>query len=123
MGLLRALFIWWRDATAGTLVTTWLTGVFVGRDAYGNRYYRSRKGGRRWVLYKDIVDGSKVPAEWHGWLHRTIELPPVDSVRKPWEKGHMPNLSGTSAAYYPSGSLMRGGRRISARGDYEPWSP
>ena len=44
------LFAWWRGATYGTLLTTWLRGVPVGTDAYGNRYFRSKDGKRRWVL-------------------------------------------------------------------------
>ena len=55
------LFAWWRGATYGTLLTTWLTGVPVGTDEYGNRYYRSKDGKRRWVLYNGTVEASRVP--------------------------------------------------------------
>ena len=33
------------------------------------------------------------------------------------------NLTGTPDAYRPPGSLMRGGHRQEAAGDYEPWKP
>jgi NADH:ubiquinone oxidoreductase subunit len=124
MGLLRALFIWWRNATPGTILHTWLRGVPVGTDEVGNRYYRTKDGKRRWVLYNGTVEASRVPAEWHGWLHHTFKDPPSGPAKlKPWEKDHLPNLSGTKGAYYPPGSLARGGVRAPATGDYEPWRP
>jgi NADH:ubiquinone oxidoreductase subunit len=124
MAWLRLLFVWWRDATLGTLLATRLTGVPVGTDKFGNRYFRSRNGKRRWVIYKGTVEASRVPAEWHGWLHHTFAEPPSGPAEsKPWEKEHLPNLSGTEGAYYPPGSLARGGVRAPAAGDYEPWRP
>jgi NADH:ubiquinone oxidoreductase subunit len=42
---------------------------------------------------------------------------------KPWEKEHLPNLTGTAAAYRPPGSLLGGGQRAPATGDYEAWQP
>jgi NADH:ubiquinone oxidoreductase subunit len=124
MGFLRLLFVWWHGATPGTLLTTWLTGVAAGRDGFGNRYFRSKNGKRRWVLYKGTVDGSRVPAEWHAWLHHTAAVPPAEQGKmKSWEKDHLPNLSGTEGAYHPAGSLARGGNRAPAAGDYESWRP
>src|SRR3954447_11087832 len=123
-------------ATLGTWLLTWLRGQRVGADEYGNRYYRLRKdkpqplgGGRysrekRWVIYNGEPEGSKVPPEWHAWLHHTVdELPRADRTRYPWEKPHQPNMTGTSRAYRPPGSVLRGGRRSRATGDYEPWTP
>jgi NADH:ubiquinone oxidoreductase subunit len=124
MGLLRMLFVWWRNATPGTLLTTWFSGKPVGTDQFGNRYYRNKDGKRRWVLYNGTVEASRVPPDWHGWLHHTFKEPPGEPAKaKPWEKEHLPNLSGTDGAYYPPGSLARGGVRPPATGDYEPWSP
>src|SRR5262249_31746080 len=71
MGFIRRLFVWWYGATLGTFVTTWVSGHFVGKDAFGNRYYENRGGKRRWVLYKGTVEASRVPPDWHGWLHHT----------------------------------------------------
>jgi len=118
------LFSWWHDATPGTWVTTLLSGRRVGTDDFGNRYYESRKG-RRWVIYAGTVEASRVPPEWHGWLHHTFENPPtVEPPKlKPWEKEHVPNLSGTPEAYRPEGSLWESGRRPPATGDYEAWKP
>jgi NADH:ubiquinone oxidoreductase subunit len=123
--------------TLGTRLLTWLRGDYVGIDSLGNRYYREkgrralpRGGGRasrekRWVIYAGEPEGSKVPSEWHAWLHHTIdEAPqPGSRVRHPWEKEHLPNMTGTPYAYHPPGSILRGGRRAPSTGDYEPWTP
>ncbi|HUO99180.1 MAG TPA: NADH:ubiquinone oxidoreductase subunit NDUFA12 [Rhizomicrobium sp.] len=124
MGFLRALFIWWNNATIGTVINTWLHGVTVGADAFGNRYYQSRDGKRRWALYAGTVEASRTPPEWNSWLRFTIDQPPAAGrKRRPWEKDHLPNLSGTEGAYHPPGSLVRGEPRAPTTGDYESWSP
>ena len=122
-------------ATLGTRLLTWLRGEPVGTDAYGNRYYRlkgdkpRRLGGgrfsreRRWVIYNGEPEGSKVPPEWHAWLHHMVDEVPQPRQRHPWEKPHEPNLTGTPLAYHPPGSVLRGGHRPPATGDYEPWVP
>lgn len=112
----------------GTLIHTWLYGRLVGTDQYGNRYYESKKDpapGRRrsrWVLYKGMLEASKVPAEWHAWLHYTTDEP-IQADARTWEREHQPNFSGTIAAYTPPGDDRRGGVRDRATGDYEPWRP
>ena len=125
MSLLEAICVWWRGATAGTWLMTWLFGQFVGEDKYGNRYYQDRSGKRRWVIYRGTVEASRVPPEWHGWLHHTFNEPPTVATRKikPWEKDHQPNLTGTDGAYHPPGSLSSTGEHPPATGDYEPWKP
>ncbi len=122
---LRQLFVWWHNATPGTLLTTWLYGTPVGDDHFGNRYYQSGDGKRRWVIYAGTVEGSRVPPEWHGWLHHTFAKPPTeDPPRVPsWQKEHVPNLSGTPEAWHPEGSLWGDGKRAPATGDYEAWRP
>lgn len=125
MGLLKLVLTWWNDATLGTLIMTWWRGELVGSDAFGNRYYRARNRDRRWVIYNGDVEASRVPPEWHAWLHRMVERPPSEQPLKeqPWEKAHVPNLTGTAAAYLPPGHLEVGGRRAKATGDYEAWRP
>lgn len=124
MIFLKMLFSWWNHATIGTLVHTWIRGVPVGTDSFGNRYYQTKGGQRRWVLYNGTVEGSRVPPEWHGWMHHTLDAPPLpDMKKKSWEKDYLPNLSGTEDAYHPVGSLARGGIHAPTTGDYESWSP
>jgi NADH:ubiquinone oxidoreductase subunit len=123
--MFRLLFVWWHNATPGTWLTTWLTGRSVGKDQFGNRYFENRKGTRRWVVYAGTVEASRVPPEWHGWLHHTFKNPPTIEPPKvkPWEKEHLPNLSGTPEAYRPGGSLWASGQRPPATGDYKAWKP
>lgn len=112
-------------ATIGTRLLTWWKGERAGEDRFGNVYYREKNGGsRRWVIYKGMPEASKVPPDWHAWLHHTVDEPPrADAPRQDWEKPHLPNLTGTLAAYRPSGSLSAGAARPKATGDYQAWSP
>ncbi len=124
--------------TIGTRLYTWLHGELVGTDPFGNRYYRDKshpkpqRGGgffsrdRRWVMYnKGAAEASRVPAEWHAWLHHTVDTLPAAGAKPKydWQKPHLPNLSGTPDAYRPPGSVLCGGHRQEAAGDYEPWQP
>ena len=117
-------------ATIGTRLYTWLKGEFVGEDELGNRYYRERgkahdRWERRWVIYKGEDEASSVPPLWNQWLHKTIHTPPsgTEVQKKPWEKGHLPNLTGTVAAYRPPGHEYKGAERARATADYQPWRP
>lgn len=125
MSLIKQLFTWWDGQTAGTRLWTWRKGELVGEDAQGNCYYRERNGSRRWVIYAGPVDASRVPPEWHGWLHYTVDELPTESahLHKQFEKPHQPNLTGTPAAYRPDGSILSTGERPKVTGDYEAWSP
>ena len=135
MGFLSKIFTWWDGATIGTSLWSALNGEQVGTDLAGNRYFRSKKRvergqpfagrERRWVIYAGSNDASNVPAEWHGWLHGSIEGVPESDLppARAWEADHTPNFTGSVAAYRPQGALERGGRRAAASGDYEAWSP
>lgn len=115
----------------GTKLYTLFRGRYVGTDGDGNRYYEERrklKGRRRkrWVIYKGGKrEASLVPPEWHGWLHHTVDVTPMDRPppQRPWQKEHIPNLTGTTQAYRPPGHDYEGGKRARATGDYEPWTP
>ncbi|MCB1721276.1 MAG: NADH:ubiquinone oxidoreductase subunit NDUFA12 [Rhodospirillales bacterium] len=106
-------------------------GEKVGSDQLGNIYYRAKprlgyKRERRWVMYNGVPEASNVPPEWHGWLHyQTDEIPEEDaeSFRRPWQKPHQPNMTGTNQAYRPPGHILEGGQRDKATGDYKPWTP
>jgi len=113
----------------GTWLHTKLYGSLVGTDAAGNVYYQERKprGGahrtRRWVMYAGPPEASDVPPEWHAWLHYTTDAPLPGTGRKPWQKPHLPNATGTVAGYRPPGHDYQGGQRARATGDYEAWTP
>ena len=129
MNFLLKLFTWWDGATIGTSLFSALNGKQVGTDAQGNKYYRGGKGvdgrERRWVIYNGANDASRVPAEWHGWLHHSYDALPESHLAAPkiWEVDYTANATGTAAAYRPQGALERGGRRARATGDYEAWTP
>ena len=114
--------------TIGTLLFTWWKGEPVGEDRFGNRYYRekgrpTRAWRRRWVIYEGEVEASKVPPEWHAWLHRMTDAPPTEKplAEQPWQKPHLPNLTGTRNAYRPPGDMAKGGNGMPP--PYEPWRP
>jgi NADH:ubiquinone oxidoreductase subunit len=117
----------------GTWLYTKFRGQHVGTDQLGNRYYRRKKASnrvatlmreRRWVIYKGDNEASKVPAEWHGWLHHTVkELPDEQSMQRyDWQIDHEPNHTGTSLAYRPPGSVASSDKSGEAS-DYQSWSP
>ena len=109
----------------GTTLLTWIKGKYIASDDYGNMYYQERfyfnpkpeRKPRRWVIYKGIPEASKVPAEWHAWLHFTSDKTPdqANPVGFSWIKPHLPNLTGTKKAYAPS---------VNKKAKfYKPWQP
>lgn len=114
---------WWNSQTLNTQFWTWRNGVKVGEDGNGNVFYKSKDGKRRWVIYDGEAEASRVSPEWHGWLHHTWNEPPteVPVPRKAWEKPHQANLTGTTEAYVPAGSLNR--VQPVVRSDYDAWQP
>ena len=136
-----SIFRWLAQNRLGTHLFTRRHGLKVGEDEGGNVYYRERgpkggpKGGsegdwrteRRWVVYaaQGEIEASAVAPGWNAWLHKNREKAPSEEPlqEKFWEKQHVPNLSGTAAAYVPPGHERRGGKRDSATGDYEAWRP
>ena len=130
--MLSQLFTWWNSTTWGTSLTLFVKGAEqVGSDEQGNRYFREAKATgpngqqRRWVIYHGIADASRVPPDWHGWLHHTFDEPPSAEPlhRQSWEREHLPNMTGTPLAYRPLGSLERSDAHGEAAKDYEAWSP
>ncbi len=127
MGFFGKLFTWWDGATLSTLLNSKVTGEQVGSDVQGNTYHRAKKRNpkghpfagqeRRWVIYNGANDASRVPAEWHGWLHGSFDGVPESNLpaAKIWEVDYTPNATGTAAAHRP--------RHGKAAGDYEAWSP
>ena len=123
MKFLLQLLTWWNGQTLGTRLFTWRRGVKVGEDAQGNRFYQTADGKRRWVIYNGEVQASRIPPDWHGWIHFTWNEPPTKAPldHKPWELPHQPNQTGLATAFVPPGSLRRADPV--ARTDYEAWQP
>ncbi|MGQ5700905.1 NADH:ubiquinone oxidoreductase subunit NDUFA12 [Sandaracinobacteroides sp. A072] len=119
------IFTWWTGSTFGTWLNTRLNGREVGRDADGNIYYEDKSGQRRWVIYAVDNDSSRVPPEWHLWLHKSRLEPPSDVPLpvKAWEKPWRHNPTGSDHPELPRGALAAGGHRAPAAADYHAWAP
>ena len=127
MGILNSVLraiTWWDGQTYGTQLFTSRHGEKVGEDEEGNVYYRKSDDSKRWVIYDGEIEASRIPPDWHGWLHRMYDAPPSDKPlpQKPWEKPHLENLTWSpDLSYKPPGSLRRADPV--ARSDYEAWTP
>jgi NADH:ubiquinone oxidoreductase subunit len=125
MEFLKQVFTWWNGQTLGTRFFTWRKGKAVGEDEFGNKYYQTKGGKRRWVVYNGYAEASSIPPGWHGWMHHTVDSPPTQEAYAPrvWQKSHEPNRTGSVLAYRPPGSLIGGAKPVPVKPDYEPWKP
>ena len=119
IGFLKQIFTWWYRQTLGTFIYTLFFGKSVGSDQFGNKYYTNRKG-KRWVIYKKNIEASKIPPDWHLWIHHLRINLPIDKGKKySWQKEHVENLTGTSKAHKPDGLLSNIKRKNMKK--YETW--
>ena len=115
----KQIFVWWHRQTIGTFIYTLFTGKLVGIDEFGNKYYSNTKG-KRWVIYSEQVESSKIPPEWHLWIHFLKNNKPSKNIKKfQWQKKYEENLSGTIRAYKPDGSLASDSKKNMKK--YESW--
>ena len=120
MSFLKQLFTWWHRQTLGTFVYTLFAGKFVGEDEFGNKYYSDSKEKKRWVIYKNRVESSKIPPQWHSWIHfLKRSKPSLNSSKFPWQKEYEENLTGTKKAYKPEGSMLNDSKKSMKK--YETW--
>ena len=119
INFLKQIFTWWYRQTLGTFIYTLFMGKFAGSDQFGNKYYYSSKG-KRWVIYKNNIEASKIPPEWFSWIHFLSRNKPSDKIKKfSWQKEHVENLTGTNRAYKPEGSLASDTKKNTKK--YETW--
>ena len=114
----KQIFIWWHRQTFGTFFYTLFRGKLVGKDEFNNKYYSNSKG-KRWVVYNNLVDSSKIPAEWHLWIHHIKNKPIKDLNKYKWQIKHQENLTGTKDSYKPEGSLISETKKNQKK--YETW--
>ena len=108
---IKSIFTWWNRQTIGTFFYTLISGKFIGEDKFGNKYYSNSKG-KRWVIYKDYIESSKIPPEWHSWIHFLSRKTPEKNEKKfSWQKEHHENFTGTDKAFKPEGSLISGKKK------------
>ena len=109
----------------GTIMYTLVFGKEIGRDAFGNRYFVSRKKkSKKWVLYNKVKDPSVIPVEWQIWLTDDSEKIKSDTVinnKFSWEKERIHNLTGSFEAYHPAKKFM--GSKIKSKKKYKNWEP
>ena len=119
MNFLKQIFTWWHKQTVETFIYTIFAGKFFGKDQFGNKYYSNAKG-KRWVIYKNDVESSKIPPEWHSWIHFLKRNVPSHNIKKfSWQKEHQENLTGTKKAHKPTGSLSSDSKKSIKK--YETW--
>tara|TARA_B100000686_G_C16711323_1_gene929307 strand:+ start:94 stop:459 length:366 start_codon:yes stop_codon:yes gene_type:complete len=119
MNFLKQIFTWWHKQTVGTFIYTTFSGQFSGQDQFGNKYYSNKKG-KRWVIYKNNIESTKIPPEWHSWIHfLTNDIPSNETRKFSWQKQHQENLTGTEKAHKPIGSLSIDSKKNIKK--YETW--
>ena len=64
-----------------------LTSKKIGIDEFGNQYYLS-KTNKRFIIYNGIAEPTKIPPEWHVWIHYLTDQTPVliNTNRYSWQK-------------------------------------
>ena len=98
---LKFFFIWWNKQTFGTFLKTLFFGKYVGSDDYGNKYYKS-KDDKRWVIYANNIEATKITSEWYLWMHYTIDkIPDNKEAKYVWQKKHLENQTGTKNSFKP----------------------
>ena len=99
---MKIFFTWWNKQTIGTFIKTFFTGKLVGKDDYGNKYYKN-KNDERWVIYSSEIEATKITADWYLWMHHTIDKIPNDKLEKKylWQKKHSENKTGTEKKHKP----------------------
>lgn len=132
MQFLKQLFTWWHGQTLGTALHTFSRGKLVGTDTQGNKYFIDKSGRsingktRRWVIYNGDIEASRVPPEWHGWLHYTVDETPLEIgdeialMRKDWHQPHEINQTGLTGAH--KGVAKTQNAQADSSG-YEAWLP
>ena len=119
ISFIKQIFTWWHRQTIGTFIYTLFRGKLFGTDEFGNKYYISLNG-KRWVIYKDRIESSKIPPEWHSWIHFLTNKKPLNNLKKyEWQKKHEENLTGTVNAHKPDGSLTSDTKNDMKK--YETW--
>ena len=114
------LFIWWNGQTIGTKIYTKFFGNFVGTDEYGNNYFKSSNGTKRWVNYKGVCDASNISPAWHSWIHKTTDK--VPSFEK--DNLSMSNSEDTYTEIKKNGKYHPNNfKNHLIFNDYESWKP
>ena len=100
---MKIFFTWWNRQTFGTYLKTLFFGKYVGKDEFGNKYYKN-KNDDRWVVYSKSVEATKITTEWYLWMHHTLKQYSRRKKRKKnifGKKNTKRNQTGTNNRYKP----------------------
>ena len=99
---LNIIFTWWNKQTFGTFLKTLFYGAYVGKDEFGNKYYKSKQN-ERWVVYSNNIEATKITSDWYLWIHHTVDKVPEekDSKKYIWQKSHLENQTGSANSHKP----------------------
>ena len=115
--IFKTIFTWWNKHTLGTYLKTLFFGKFVGKDEFGNKYYRNNKDNERWVIYANEIEATRITSEWYLWIHHTTDkIPSNNEVKFSWQKKHSENKTGTKDSYKPIKI-----KKNSSQKKYETW--
>ena len=124
--VLKYLFTWWNGSTVGTNFFTFFKGNKVGEDYLGNSYYESKDQEKRWCIYRDQSEASRISPEWNSWLrYISNNVPANNNITYDWQRLFKGNASGLDSAYRPS---IIGAERVNKdlnehKSDYKAWKP
>lgn len=112
-----------------TSIKLLFTAKFIGEDEYKNRYFESKHKDylgrtKRFCIFHGIVEASKIPADWHAWMHHTTNSP-IQYKKLFWMKSHMPDTTGTLHAFIPNTHThynVYGKSHLNKIQDYTPWN-
>ena len=79
---LKIFFTWWNKQTFGTFLKTLFFGKYVGKDDFGNKYYKNKQD-ERWVIYSSNIEATKITSNWFLWMHHTIDKIPNNNNKHP----------------------------------------
>ena len=55
---LKIFFTWWNRQTFGTFLKTLFFGKYMGKDEFGNKYYKNKQD-ESWVIYSSNIEATK----------------------------------------------------------------
>ena len=88
---LKQIFTWWNKNTIGTFLKTIFFGKFVGKDEFGNKYYKNKRD-ERWIIYANDIEATKITSDWFLWMHHTVNEVPSSNIKKyTWQKKNHDN--------------------------------
>ena len=116
--MIKQIFTWWNSQTFGTLIYTMFFGKLVGKDEFGNKYYRNTKD-QRWVIYNGEINASKITTEWYSWIHKISKKIPVQEKKFSWQKSHKDNKTGTNESF-KANEISKDKKNFKK---YESWKP